>query len=632
MLLVLLIFTTMLFFSLSRIVFLFYNWSHLQNHSFADFALALVAGLRFDFFAVSVMALIPFVVLFVFWRLQKELWFRWLFVALFFLPHLPGFIINLGDIEFVNFTGRRLTWDSLMVFREAPGKLGQMVATYWQLFLWSNLVLLLTGLLAYLCVVRREPEPFGDPLRWNLKKRAGFGLLIVLVLFLGARGGLQKKPLGFAHAQVFSLPMMNNLVMNSAFTILQTTQRKSLERAEFFDSQEQMLALMNGSLPGPSLIEGLRPKAKQNIVLIILESFALEYMGPGAGYTPFLNSLAAKGLFFQNHFANGRRSIEGIGAILGGIPALMEEPFLSSQYMSNYFVGLGSKLKELGYHTSFFHGGENGTFYFDSFTRSLGIDHYFGSKEYPNKGDFDGTWGIFDEPFLHFMAEKLQQFPQPFFSTVFTLSSHNPFPIPEKYRGRFPKGVGDIHESIGYADFALEQFFKEAAQQPWYDHTLFIITADHTYKSWRPGWNNEVSNYRVPLILFHPKWKAPALDTNQVTQQIDILPTILDFVGLPERERNYLARSVFVPGERTALVFGDHKYHLIGKDHFLTYQRRGQVEAADFKFFSRQDLSETQPLSEPAGQREKYVQTLKANIQYFSQGLWDNKIYYPSGR
>ena len=122
------------------------------------------------------------------------------------------------------------------------------------------------------------------------------------------------------------------------------------------------------------------------------------------------------------------------------------------------------------------------------------------------------------------------------------------------------------------------------------------------------------------------------MDTQEVTQQIDLLPTILDFVGLPEKERNYLARSVFVPGDRTATVFGDHKYHLIGKDYFLTYQRRGQVEATDFKFFSRQDLNETKPLQEPQEQREKYEQTLKANIQYFSQGLWDNKIYYPSGR
>jgi phosphoglycerol transferase MdoB-like AlkP superfamily enzyme len=465
-----------------------------------------------------------------------------------------------------------------------------------------------------------------------MKKRSGTCFALFMILAIGARGGLQKKPIGFAHAQIFSLPMMNNLVLNSSFTILQTVKRKSLERSEFFESQEQMLAAMNGHLPGPSLLEGFRPKQKQNIVLIILESFALEYMGPGDGYAPFLNSLASKGLFFQNHFANGRRSIEGIGAILGGIPALMEEPFLSSQYMSNYFVGLGSKLKELGYHNSFFHGAENGTFYFDSFTRSVGIDHYFGSNEYPNKSDFDGTWGIFDEPFLKFMAGKLNEFPQPFFSTVFTLTSHNPFPIPDKYKDHFPKGTGEIHESIGYTDFALEQFFKEASLQSWYNNTLFIITADHAYKSWRQGWDNEVSGYRIPLILFHPQWKAPKVDTEEITQQIDILPTILDFVGLREKERNYLARSVFVPGERTALILGDHKYHLVGRDYFLTYQRRGPAVDADFKFFSRKDLGETAPLLDPADKREKYIQTLKASIQYFSQGLWDNKIYYPSGR
>ncbi len=627
---VLLIFATMIFLSGSRLLFLAWNWSHLKAQPNSDILIAFVAGLRFDFWAVSVLTLLPFALFLALGRWSKIS--KWVFVLSFALLQFPGLIFNLGDTEYVNYTGRRLTWDTLSAFHEVPGKFVQIVASYGWLALWSTLWFLFCCLITvklWRSLDHVEKKTDGLSKRW----RVALWCSMSVVLLVGARGGLQKKPLGFAHAQIFNLPMMNNLVLNSSFTVLQTIKRQSVERVQFFESQQDLLSHLNGSLPGPSLLEGHRPSGKQNIVLIIVESLSLEYMGPGDGYTPFLNSLARQGVFFQNHIANAKRSIEGIGAILGGIPALMEEPFLSSQYMTNYFLGIGSKLGEKGYHTSFFHGGQNGTFYIDSFTRSVGIQNYFGLNEYPDKKDFDGTWGIFDEPFLQFMVQKLGTFREPFFSAVFTLSSHNPFTVPAQYAGRFPKGVGDIHESIGYSDFALEQFFKEAQKQPWYKNTLFIITADHTYKSWRSGWGSEVGAFRIPLILYHPSWKAPQVDVQQITQQVDILPTILDFAGLDEKERNYLGRSVFVPGDRTATVYLDQKYHLIGKDYFLTYQKNAAEDLAEqFKFYSHTDEAELKALSEPADLREKYVHALKASIQYFSQGLWDNKLYYPSGR
>lgn len=625
------IFATMVFLSGSRLLFLAWNWAHLKAQPSSDLWLAFLTGLRFDFWAVSVLALIPFAGFLLLLKFRPR--FAEIFFAItFFFMQAPGLIFNLGDIEYVNYTGRRLTWDTLSAFNEVPGKFFQIVASYGWLALISTLWFSCCCVLAFRFWPALQKMGQGSSLL-NSRNRKVAAALFAIALLVGARGGLQKKPLGFAHAQIFTLPMMNNLVLNSSFTVLQTIKRQTVEKVQFFENQKDLLSHLNGSLPGPSLLEGHRPQKPQNIVLIILESFSLEYMGPGDGYTPFLNSLARQGVFFQNHIANAKRSIEGIGAILGGIPALMEEPFLSSQYMTNYFVGVGSKLSEKGYHTSFFHGGQNGTFYIDSFVRSVGIQNYFGLNEYPDKKDYDGTWGIFDEPFLQFMSQKLTTFKEPFFSAVFTLSSHNPFVVPAQYAGRFPKGVGDIHESIGYADFALQQFFKQAEKQPWFKNTLFIITADHTYKSWRSGWGSQIGAFRIPLILYHPSWKAPQVDVQQITQQVDLLPTILDFAGLDEKERNYLGRSVFVPGDRTATVYLDQKYHLIGKDYFLTYQKTAaEDEAQQFKFYSRADEAESQNLSEPSGLREKYLHTLKATIQYFSQGLWDNKLYYPSGR
>lgn len=624
-----LVLAQILFFTAARLLFLGWNWSSFHFQSVWDLLYAFLHGFRFDFSAIAILGAPCLLLTFMTHWWEHEKWRNRILVGLFVLFQLPGMMFTLVDSEFVNFTGRRLTLDSLFYYGEASGKLSQILGSY--LVLVGISVLILVGyFFLMLKILNRSYEMQGS---WRKISVVFFG--VFLIFFVAARGGLQKKPLGFAHAQVFAGPMMNNLVMNSSFTFLQTLKRKSLPRVEYFKEREKMLAGLPGSWSTKSSLEGHRPAKPQNVVLIILESFNFDYMGKpfgDHGYTPFLDSLAERGIFFQNHFANARRSIEGIGAILGGIPAWMNEPFLSSQYMSNYFLGIGSLLAKKKYHTSFFHGGHNGTMYFDSFVKSVGIENYYGSNEYPNQSDDDGIWGIYDGPFLQWMAEKVSGFHQPFFSTVFTLSSHNPYRIPDEFSGKFPKGNLDIFEAIGYADQSLRKFFERVEKEAWYPDTLFVLTADHTYRNSRAEYDNELGQHRIPLVLFHPLWEKdpkqkPKVDQTEITSQIDILPTILDFLGAEVPERNFLTRSVFVPGERFAVTFVDGKYHLAEKEYFLTYSQRD-----DFQMYKRTDPAEKDPLSEPLAIKDNLVMKLKASMQYFSEGLWDNRLYYPVRR
>lgn len=619
---------TLIFYSIERFQFLLWNWSFYQSQSIADISLAFFHALRFDISAIAILAALPFLV---FWMvqvlIQRPLSLkaqRWLAV-LFVLFQLPLMVINLGDAEFINFLGRRYTFDALFFFREIPGKFWALFTTYWFLNLINFLILLAYAVLnIYWLPQKLHSQKFPG---W--KKSFAMGFVILLCLTVAIRGGLQRKPINFAHAQVFLNPMMNNLVLNSSFTFLQTIKRQTLPRDHFFETDE-MLKWVHFGISETSLLETARPQLQPNIVLIILESFSLEYMGrphQGEGYTPFLDELSKKSIFFPNTFANARRSIEGIGAILGGIPALMNEPFISSQYLTNYFLGAGTWLKKKNYHTSFFHGAQNGSMYFDQFMGSAGVENYYGLNEYPNPQDTDGTWGIWDEPFLLWMNKKISAFPEPFFSTVFTLSSHHPYAIPDKYKGKFPRGTDEIHESIGYTDYSLRKFFEAAEKEPWFQNTIFILTADHTFKPHRPGYNNEIGHYRVPLIIYSPGIELPKPDETQVVQHIDILPTILDLVGLPEKEKNYLGSSVFIPGDRFAVTYSDGRYLFITKSHFLTHTRDG-----NFQMFSMQDPDQTKALDEPAEKKKELENRLKAVIQYFSEGMWDNKLYYPVGR
>jgi len=271
----------------------------------------------------------------------------------------------------------------------------------------------------------------------------------------------------------------------------------------------------------------------------------------------------------------------------------MEEPFINSEFSANQVIGLGTILSSDVYHTSFFHGAQNGSMHFDQFMKSVGIQNYYGKSEYPNQGDDDGTWGIYDEPFLQWTCSKISEFKRPFFTSIFTLTSHQPFKVPEKYAGRFKDDRLPILKSIQYSDYALEQFMACAEKQEWYHNTLFILTADHTGPELQTGSSFE-SRFQVPLIFYSPhELLLKNLDPNQYAQHIDVLPTLLETIELPLKNKNYLARSLWQPGPKVIALYTDNKYQLVGN-------------VTDEK------------------------EQLKAIQQYFSEGLFDNRLYYPA--
>jgi phosphoglycerol transferase MdoB-like AlkP superfamily enzyme len=181
-------------------------------------------------------------------------------------------------------------------------------------------------------------------------------------------------------------------------------------------------------------------------------------------------------------------------------------------------------LKKEGYVTSFFHGADELSMGFKPYLQSQGIDHYFAKQDYPNSADFDGTWGIYDEPFLAYCSTKLSTQKQPWFSGIFTLSSHHPYQIPEAYT-YLPEGTNEIHQSIRYTDLALRNFFKSIQSKSWFDNTVFIITADHSSINETPAYRSYRGKYAVPLLIYAPE-RFDNREENRIVQHIDIYSTI----------------------------------------------------------------------------------------------------------
>jgi len=614
----------LVFYQVLRVAFYFFNQDIFEEASPASLAEVFVHGLRFDASAILLINL-PFVAFSIFTpeKFLARKSFQKGLLVLYGVVNIPFFYINLTDIEYFQFIGRRTTNELFTITQDLLDQGNHLFLDYWYFFL---ITLLLGFILVKLYPVYRPDQIKKD--QYTLPQNILALLFFTIVCVLLIRGGTQYKPLGIGHALVHEPSVLSNLALNSTFTFVRSIQNSSLDKKTYFSSQAETARYLNFN-PNKYLHQPEAP-VRDNVVILILESFGSEYTGienDGHGYTPFFDSLAAQGTLFRENYANGRRSILALPAVLAGLPALMDDSFIASSYESNQLYGLGNILEPAGYATSFFHGAANGSMGFDAFTKQIGISKYYGLNEYPKnikEKDYDGLWGIFDEPYLQFTVQELSREKQPFAATVFTLSSHDPYTIPAQYAGRFPKGSLPLHETLGYTDHALRQFFKTAAQQPWYANTLFILTGDHTQKTKRPGYKNTVAMHKVPLLLFHPSKSFSYANTHKITQHADILPTVVDYLNVKTDKLLPFGQSVLDTSESgRALYYASGMTSLVKRDYITLLRPNDEVKLYGYRTHGYDYLKK--PNSQLAHQ---YQQELKAFVQYYRNGMVDNNLYY----
>lgn len=553
----------------SRVFFYVLNISAFPGLGMQELASVFFGGLRFDLSALLAF-LAPFILLsfLPFQAYFNPLYQRFLSI-LYVLPGGLLLLLNFIDTGYYPFSQRRLTADFVKASaftKDAWAPIFFYLLDYGHLFV---LFFIHLWLLSY-GAKRLRPRPFRfTPLkRWM---SLGWIALSLGFIVLGVRGGIQSRPLSISSAGLYAATSRDiPLVLNTPFSILNTLQACPLERFSYFEDETAMLACFNPR----HCFRKEEPFRPLNVVILILESFAAEYIGglnkalppPYRGYTPFLDSLIEQSLVLDA-YANGSISLESVSSIFAGLPSLMPDAYFVSAYAGNALQALPSILGAKGYTTAFFHGGRNGTMGFDRFAQIAGFQRYYGKDEYANDDDYDGVWGIYDGPFLKFFAEKLSTFQEPFCASVFTLSSHHPYTIPPEYKGHFPKGPLGIHESIGYVDHCLKLFFEKVSQYPWYEKTLFVITADHSSSVYYPQYSLKTGRPRIPILYYHPGSSTLKGYKADHTQQTDIMPSILDYLNYDQPFLSF-GESVLDPKSRRFAVFYRNGSYILRQDGY----------------------------------------------------------------
>ncbi len=632
-------------YTVCRAVFLMLNWSLYADtltwsHGFGLFG----AGLLFDTPAIlytNAVVLVMFLVPLhwkespVFYRIA-----RWIYTVV----NSVAVCLNLMDCVYFPFSGKRTT---ASIFAEFSNEsTGEMLKIFGGQFLSHWYLVLLAALITwgFWKLFRPVPKRVERPVAlFRYYVSGAIALLVAVPLSIGAiRGGFTTatRPITISNAnQYVNRPAETGIVLNTPFAIMRTLKKTPFVVPNYMSDQEAMA--LYTPLHQPTDSTAFTPR---NVVVIILESFSKQHFGfynktlrngTYQGFTPFLDSLITQGaMTYRYSYANGRKSIEGMPSVLSSLPNFVEPLFLTPASL-NAMSGLARELGEnKGYTTAFFHGAQNSSMGFHAFARATGFQHYYGRDDYnadPNfhgDDDFDGTWSIWDEEFFQFFARHMNKMQEPFMTALFSASSHDPFVVPEKYKGRFPQGERPLQQCIAYTDYALKRFFEEASKQPWFNNTLFVITADHVSQQIDPFYCTTLGNYCVPIILYAPG--DPSLhgyDEQQVVEQIDIMPTVLAYLHY---DKPYIAFGRNMLGSNIAEGFALHwlpessSYEYVWGDYALQFD--GQRITAAYKFRSDSTLSHNVLGTMPRDTLQHMQRHMQSVIQQYMQRMTTDNL------
>jgi len=544
---------------LTQVVFYFYNKEVIGSITFSEFFLLLRGSFIFGNIGILylnvvfiVMSLLPF-------RFRERKGYQKALFWIYIIPNILCIVVlNLSDAVYFHYAAKRFTIDELHFINNSNNAIiiwKSLISNWWLLLVG---VLLSMGLWFGYKKIKYHATIIKS--HWVYYPVNLFILAAFVGLWVGGvRGGFAHglRPYTLSNAAYYAkTPAKSYLILNNPMCIFKTMEEKPAERLYYFTDEEL------ASIYSPTHHHSFdTPFQKKNVVLFILESFSKEHSAfycpnlypDGQGFTPFLDSLMQEGACFHNAFANGRKSIDALPAVFASIPSY-KTPFVLTPVSLGKMEAMPEILSKNGYETYFFCGAEKNSMGFESFAVLSGIKNMISREDFEKKCEvskqtIEPYWGVFDMPFLQFMATEMKQFQTPFFASVFNLTSHHPFVVPDNYEDKLPKGFTKIHRCVAYSDLAIRNFFDAVKNEPWFNNTIFVFVADHVSSE---VYDNKTyttkGNSAIFYFIYTPDQSVKG-QYQTVTQQADIMPTLL---GLLRYDKPYFAfgRDFFNEPER----------------------------------------------------------------------------------
>lgn len=614
-------------FMLCRLAFLYFNSDLIEPVEGSDIFTLLRGSLMFDTVSILYLNLLFITLSLVPFRFREQKAYKKVLLWVFMVSNGLGLLVNVADIFYYPFKQARIVLGDFFLLGEDSfvPLLADFVGDYWYGFVFYFFLLLILHL-CYNSFSTKNVHRQSNRKYYTLNS-ASFGFMVIVAVFF-IRGGtfsMASYPISMSDAFMYTDNATHtSIILSNPFCLFRTLDKsKKVPSLKYYDE-----AVAQNIYPTThTAIDSVAFEIDRNtnIFIIILESFGKAHIKsmsdqfkPGQpSNTPFLDSLFNEGYLFTNAHQNGYRSTDALPAIWASIPSF-KEPFLSLPNSVAEYDALPERMHEMGYHTAFFHGAVRESMGFVSFGKNTGIKDFYSREEYEEENgtaDFDGKWGIWDHKFLPYVNKKVNAMSKPFFVTLFTLSSHHPYKVPDEFASQFTEGSMPIHRPIKYTDHTLKEFFSKIKNEPWYSNTLFIITADHASGADSEKFKKAPHNYSIPIFFFHPGKHFKGKD-DKVMQHIDIMPTLL---GMLDYEKPFFAfgHDHFDPTESKghfAINYSNSAFNITTDSYYYQFNQKDVTAKIDY----RQDpLSKNNLIKGRTNEDEEAIKEFKAFLQEY---------------
>ena len=576
---------------LTRIILLIWSWPNLDHNPLYLLG-AFLIGFFYDlvvcgFFAIPVA---------LYCWLMKDSWYqkKWQRIPLFVLFFLVTLILVVNvcaEIVFWDEFNVRYNFIAVDYLIYTTEVLGNIWESY-NIPLIIGAVVLVVVLLLFL-VRKKLVESQQSSMRF--KKRTVFFLCFLLFPLAGyflvnnrfkdISSNNYINELGGNGIYEFGSAFWNNEIDYNKFYITRNDTAN-------FAILRTMLQAPNATFSGDPLsiernIRSDSPEHRWNVVLISVESLSGDYLqrfGNKEHITPYLDSLIPHGLWFDQFYASGTRTVRGLEALSLAIPPTPGQSIVRRPDNDDMFT-MGSVLKGKGYDCHYIYGGNS---FFDNMGKFFSNSSYtvLDKRDIPDSFVHHITaWGIDDEGALDYtirQCDKSYAAGKLFFNHVMTVSNHRPYTYPEG-RIDIPPSSQTIAGAVKYTDYAINKFLKDAQQKPWFNNTLFVIVADHCSKS-AGKTDLPVNRYHIPCLIYAPQLVKPRIE-GRLVSQIDLAPTILGLMNLSYTSRFFgYDINRLAPGKERVFIstYQDMGYIRDGKLVILSPQRRVKTFRPDF--------------------------------------------------
>jgi phosphoglycerol transferase MdoB-like AlkP superfamily enzyme len=417
---------------------------------------------------------------------------------------------------------------------------------------------------------------------WNYKVKLVLLPVVVLSLVLTARSSFGPRPANLSTAAFSNNHLANEFALNSTYSLMYSIYRKiryeknpslfygGISKEEIFErvSKNSILAgeRFQNEIPfSQKQISPFKYDRPPNVVIFLQESMGASDVGclSGPDITPNLCALKKEGLWLNNLYATGTRTVRGIEAIVSGFLPTAATGVVKLGLAKENFFTAASVFKNQGYNTSFIYGGMSNFDEMKTFFLGNDFQEIYDQPTFENP-KFLGTWGVSDEDLVVkanqiFLSNK----DKPFFSVILSTSNHLPYEFPDGRIDLYEQPKQTHHNAIKYADYAIGLLFELAKKEEYFKNTIFLIVADHNSHV-RGNDFVPISKFHIPALMIGPN--VPTIEYDRLSSQIDLLPTILHFTGL-NSVHPLIGRNLMNLPEETAgrafMQYGDNNAYQV---------------------------------------------------------------------